>query len=135
MRKWGYGINSIHRTAHIYVDQSSWWVFAIDRAIEWLCGIIPSIRFPKLKMRLKDAEDIEFNDGSVWATWQDWYGDLNQLFHLHVHLPVFYFCQSRIKVKSIEIDYDRAREMLYEGDKKFWDEEAACAGTEAESTQ
>jgi len=135
MRKWGYDINSIHRTAHIYVEESSRWVFAIDRIIEWLCGIIPSIRFAKVRMRVKDAEDIACNDGSEWTTLQDWYGDTSQFFHLHVHIPIFNFCCSRIKCKSIEIDYDRAREMFYESDKKFWDEEAACAGTEAESTQ
>jgi len=128
MRKWSYGINSVDRTAHILVEESSWWVFAIDRTIEWVCGIIPQIRFPKVKIRLKDADDIEFNDGgSKWTTLQDWYGDTNQFFHLHAHLPVFNFCQSRIKVKSIEIDYDRARAMFYESDKKFWDEEAAYA--------
>ena len=127
MRKWSYGVNSVHRTAHILVEESSWWAFAIDRTIEWVCGIIPHIRFPKVKMRLKDAEDIEFNDGIKWATLQDWYGDTNQFFHLHAHLPIFNFCQSRIKVKSIEIDYDRARAMFYESDKKFWDEEAAYA--------
>jgi hypothetical protein len=127
MRKWSYGINSFHRTAHIVVEESPWWVFAIDRTIECLCGIIPQIRLPKVRMRLKDAEEIEFNDGSKWATLQDWYGDTSQFFHLHVHLPIFNFCQSRIKVKSIEIDYDHARAMFYESDKKFWDEVAAYA--------
>ncbi|MBM4446666.1 MAG: hypothetical protein FJ023_04850 [Chloroflexi bacterium] len=127
MRKWGYGINSIHMTAQIHTEESSWWVFALDRTIEWLCGIIPHIRFPKVKMRLKDAEEIEFNDGSKWTTLQDWYGNTSHFFHLHVHLPVFYFCQRRIKFKSIEIDYDRAREMFYESDKKFWDEVVAYA--------
>lgn len=127
MRNWSYGINSIHRTAHILVEESSWWAFAIDRTIEWLCGIIPHIRFPKVKMRLKDAEEIEFNDGNEWTTLHNWYGDINQFFHLYVHMPVFDFCYSRIKCKSIEIDYDRAKEMFYESDKKFWDEEAAYA--------
>ena len=127
MKKWGYGINSFHRTAHIYIEKSSWWVFAIDRTIEWLCGIIPPISFPKVKMRLKDAEDIETNDGSEWTTLQDWYGDISQFSHLRVHMPVFDFCSSKIECKSIEIDYDQAREMFYESDKKFWDEIAAYA--------
>jgi hypothetical protein len=83
--------------------------------------------FLSQKLNPKDAEEIEFNDGSKWATLQDWYGDTSQFFHLHVHLPIFNFCQSRIKFKSIEIDYDRAREMFYESDKKFWDEVVAYA--------
>jgi len=121
MRKWGYGINSFHKTAYIWVEKSSWWVFALDRSIEWFCGIIPHIRFPKIRMKLKDAEDIEINDGTEWTTWQDWYGDLSQYFHCIVHMPIFNYCYSKIKCKSIEIDYDLAKETFYESDKKFWD--------------
>jgi len=99
MRKWGYGINSFHKTAYIWVEESSWWVFALDRTIEWLCGIIPHISFPRIRMKLKDAEDIEFNDGSEWTTWQEWYGDLNQYFHCIVHMPVFNYCYSQDQVQ------------------------------------
>lgn len=30
MRRWGYGINSLHKKAHIHVDDAPWWVFALD---------------------------------------------------------------------------------------------------------
>jgi len=38
-------------------------------------------------------------------------------------MPVFDFCQKRIRCKCIEIDYSRAREMFYEEDRELWDKE------------
>ena len=82
----------------------------------------PSIPLPDAKMRLRDQGDIELNSGHPWTTWKEWYGDLSQLFHCFVHMPVFDFCQRRIKSRIVELDYDKAKEMFYEEDKKFWDE-------------
>jgi len=127
MKSWSYGTNSIYKKANIYLEEAFWWVFAVDRIAEFLCDLIPSIPLPKIKMRLKDREDIEFNGGSNWTTLRDWYGDLSQVFHCFVHMPVFDFCQKRIRCKSIEIGYNRAREMFYEGDKEFWDEEISAS--------
>ena len=123
MKTWSYGINSIYKKASIYLEESSWWVFVLNRSIEFLCDIVPSIPLPKIKIRLKDKEDIEFNGGSKWTTWREWYGDLSQLFHCFVHIPIFDFCQKKIRYKFIEIDYDKAKEIFYEEDKEFWDRE------------
>jgi len=126
MRRWGYGINSYRKLASIHVEEAPWWIFALERSIEFICDIIPSIPFPKVKMRLKDPDDIEFI-GNEWTTWKDWYGNLNQYFHLLVHNPVFYYCQDKIRSKSIDIIYEKAREMFYEFDMKFFDQEAAVS--------
>jgi hypothetical protein len=123
MRKWGYGINSYCKTAHIYVDDAPWWIFALDRSIEFICDIIPSIPFPKVRMRLKDPDDIEFNE-SEWTTWKEWYGDLNQWFHLFAHCLVFEYCRDKMKSESVDITYDKAREMFYNSDRKFFDQQA-----------
>ena len=123
MKSWNYGINSIYKKANIYLEEASWWVFLVDRIVEFLCDLIPPISLPKIKMRLKDREDIEFNGGSDWTTLRDWYGDLRQIFHCFVHIPVFHFCRKRIRCKPIEIDYSSAKEMFYEEDKEFWDKE------------
>jgi len=123
MKSWSYGINSIYKKANIYLEEAPWWAFLIDRIAEFLCDLIPPIPLPKIKMRLKDREDIEFNGGSEWTTLRDWYGHLSQVFHSFVHMPVFDFCQKRIKRKSMETDYNRAKEMFYEGVKELWDKE------------
>ena len=67
--------------------------------------------------------DIDISGGGEWTTWQEWYGDLSQLFHCFVHVPIFDFCQKRTKSKLLEIDYQKAKEMFYEEDKEFWDRE------------
>ena len=126
MKSWGYGINSIYQKAHIYLEDASWWIFLVDRIVEFLCDHIPPISLPKIKMKLKDREDIEFNGGSELTTLREWYGDLNQVFHCFVHMPVFNFCQKRTRCKSIEIGYDKAKEMFYKGDEEFWDIEMQC---------
>lgn len=123
MKSWGYGINSIYKKANIYLEKASWWVFLIDRIAEFLCDLIPPIPLPKIKMKLKDREDIELNGESDCTTLRDWYGDLSQVFHCFVHMPIFDFCQKRIRYKYIEIDYSKAKEMFYEEDKEFWDKE------------
>lgn len=123
MKSWSYGINSIYRKASIYLEEAPWWMFAIDRIAELLCDLIPPFPLPKIKMKLRDKEDIELNGGSEWTTLRDWYGDLSQVFHCFVHLPIFHFCQERIRYKSIKIDFNQAREMFYEGDKELWDKE------------
>ena len=124
MKTWSYGINTIYKKANIYLEEASWWVFALDRTIEFLCDLIPPLSLPKIKIRLKDREDIEFNGRSEWTTWREWHGDLNQLFHCFVHMPIFDFCQKRIRCKFIEIHYDKAKNIFYEEDKKFWDNES-----------
>jgi hypothetical protein len=124
MRRWTYGINSYRRTASIHVDDAPWWVFALDNLIEFICDIIPSIPFPKVKLRLRDPEDIEIN-GSEWTTWKEWYGDLNQYFHLFAHCPVFEYCRDKMKSQSVDITYEKAREMFYDSDRKFFDQQEA----------
>ena len=123
MKTWSYGINSLYRTAFIDLQTGPWWVFVLERAIEWCCDLALAIPLPNIKIRLKDPEDIELNGSDPWTTWKEWYGDLGQLFHSFVHMPVYDFCQRRIESKMVESDYDKVKEMFYEEDKKFWDDE------------
>ncbi len=85
MKTWSYGVNSIYKKVSIYLEEASWWVFVVDRVVEFLCDFMPSVPLPKIEMRLKDKEEIEFNRGSEWTTLRDWYGDLRQVFHCFVH--------------------------------------------------
>ncbi|MBU4374550.1 MAG: hypothetical protein KJ714_08990 [Euryarchaeota archaeon] len=123
MKTWSYGINSLYKTASIDLRTGPWWVFTLERTAELCCDMIPSIPLPDAKKRLRDQEDIELNGGNPWTTRKAWYGDLSQLFHCFVHVPIFDFCQKRIKCKFIELDYDKVKKMFYQEDKRFWDEE------------
>jgi hypothetical protein len=117
MRSWMYGMNSYYKKAAVYLEEAPWWVFAVDRIVEFLCDMTPPIPLPKIQKRLKKRDEIEFNDGNKLTTLRDWYGDLNQLFHCLVYMPIFYFCQKKIKCRSIDMDYDKAREIFYEKPK------------------
>ena len=125
MKTWTYGINSLYKTASIDLQAGPWWAFVLERMVEWCCDCTPDIPLPNVKLRLRGPENIEMNDGHQWTTWKECYGDLSQLFHCFVHMPVFNYCQRWIRSRIVELDYDRAKEMFYEEDKKFWDEEQA----------
>ena len=122
MRNWTYGINSYYRTAHISLETAPLIIFAIERVSEFMCDIIPPIPLPDIKFRLRDKFSIECNDGQEWTTIGEWYGDLNQLFHSVIHVPIFDFCHDRIKTKYIKIDYDNLKKIFYKEDREFFDE-------------
>lgn len=121
MRNWTYGINNYHKTASIYLEIASWHIFVIRRVSEFMCDIFPAIQLPDIKFRLRDRDNIEANEGE-WTTFKEWHGDMQQLFHIYIHMPIFEFCDDRIETKYIEIDYDKCKELFYkEKDKAFWD--------------
>jgi len=123
MKTWSYGINSLYKTASVDLRTGPWLVFALERTAEFCCDILPSIPLPRAKKRLRNQEDIELNGGNPWTTWKEWYGDLSQLFHCFVHIPIFNSCERIVKTRFLELDYDKVKEMFYEEDKRFWDEE------------
>jgi hypothetical protein len=125
MRVWYYGVNVYHKTAQIMVDEAPWYIFLLDRVVGWICGVIPAIPLPKIKMKL-NKEDADFV-GYEFTTWKDWYGDTNQWFYIHIHMPVFHYCNSKGKDYAIPVDYDKLKELFYKADKEFWDNEIKSA--------
>ena len=114
MRRIGYGINSYHKNVHLNVDFAPFWIFALENLIEFICGyLIPPIPLPKIKI-IREGEK---------TTVREYYGDLQQTFHVYVHAPIFKYCYSRMDSKFIELDYEMAKKAFYDKDKKFWDDE------------
>lgn len=123
MKRWGYGINSYHKTAHIFCEVAPFYIFWLEDIVQNICGyFIPAIPFPKIPLRLKDDE-MEDNDGKRWTTWKDWYGDLSQWFCGHVDMPVFNFCTKCQKHYSVGVPYQKLRKSFYEMGKDFFDKE------------
>ncbi|MBA7695997.1 hypothetical protein ES703_104639 [subsurface metagenome] len=123
MKRWGYGINSYHKTATIYCEVAPFYIFWLESIISTICGyLIPAIPFLKIPLRLKDDE-LEWNDGKRWTTWKDWYGDLSQWFHVQVDMTIFDFCNKFQKHYSINVPYHKLRKSFYEMGKDFFDEE------------
>lgn len=119
MRVWCYGVNSYHKTAHIHADDAPWYIFLLDRVVEWICGMIPAIPLPKIKMKL-NKEDAEMVGHNI-TTWKEWYGDIQQWFCLNIHMPVMYFCNEKKKTFIISVNYNKLKKVFYEADKEYWD--------------
>ena len=113
MRKIGYGINSYHKTASIWIEYSSPLVFALKGTFDFICWyLVPPIPLPNFKIT---------REGETY-TIKEYYRNLGELFCLLVHHPILDFCYKRIESRTIDIDYDKAKEAFYDKDKKFWDE-------------
>ena len=119
MKRWGYGINSYHKTAHIFCEIAPFYIFWLEDIVQTICAyLIPAIPFLKVPLRLKDDE-IEWNDGKRWTTYKDWCGDLSQWFCAHIDMPVFNFCTKCQKHYSIDVSYRKLRKSFYEMGKTF----------------
>lgn len=35
MKTWSYGINSYYKTATIWLEEGPWWIFLLDRIVEF----------------------------------------------------------------------------------------------------
>lgn len=124
MRHWGYGINGCSKTAHVYLEESSFLIFWLDRLAWAISELIPPVPFPKIQMRLTHPDDIEFGGGE-WTTWREWYGDLAEWWYVYVQRPVSKWCHRHTKTILFKIPYDTARDFFYEQNKAFWDRKEA----------
>ena len=128
MRDWSYAINSCPqwRKGHVELVSQPWWLSLIDnfnmrvlvRIEVWLFKVPLPNWFPKPR----DPDDPE-----TLYTLKEWSGDLGSVMCVHVTSPLFQWYWHHPRRRSILIDlgYDRVRELFYEDDSDFFDEEAS----------
>jgi len=63
MKSWSYGINSLYKTASIYLETAPWYIFAIRALSDFLCDSVPPITLPNFKLRLKNEDAMDCNEG------------------------------------------------------------------------
>ena len=122
MRRWGYGINSLYKTGSVYLEDIPIWVWVLETFVNWTVCIIPRISFPPIPIRLLMKSSIEWNDGKKWTTLKEWYGSFYGLYWAIIFTPVSEFCWRRTQCDTIEVGYDKLKELFYEENKDFWDE-------------
>jgi len=111
MRKIYYTINGYHKTASIVVEYANPLVFALDKIIGFMCGyLVPAI--PLLPISIE-------REGEK-TTLREYYSNLQDVFHIFVHCPVFEWCDRRVDTRFIEISYDEASKAFRDKDLKFW---------------
>ncbi len=113
MKNWSYGINSLYKTGHVFLEEAPWYVFAIARAVEWTCDHMPAIPLPDRAIKDDDGEE---------TTLKDYYGELNHLWHAKVHDPVFQWAEKQKRMTTIEMSYEKVKELFYKSDSKFFDD-------------
>ena len=136
MKTWSYGINALpeYKYGTLHLLDQPWWLAAIDWVVEhglyYFCcgGPLAHISFPNWFPRARDAERP--ND---LYTLREWYGSLGDFVHLKLTAPMtgWVFERQRPYEVSVEIGYDRLRELFFERDREFFEQhERACAGSE-----
>lgn len=122
MRRWHYGANGYHKTSYIVIDVAPWYVFAIDDLSMRICDFVqrylqipfPNIGRTKIVWTKKDIE---------YCTWKEAWRDFASWFCCNIHMPIFQWCNSKIDMHSIEVDYDTLRRAVYKLDPEYWDED------------
>ncbi len=114
MKNWSYGINSLYKTGYVFLEEAPWYIFAIERGMDWLCDHTPAIPFPAIPIKDCDGEK---------TTLKDYYGDTQQLFCSAIHIPICQWIGNKKQIVFIESSYELLKEKFGEKDKEFFKED------------
>ena len=122
MRTWYISGNALKRYKYgsVDVEEMPWWLFVVDWWADYGCSFIPPIPFPKF-FKITIHED----DGTTYeSTPREYWGDLEQWYCGTVASPLtqWVFRHPKRKSYTVEIGYDKLREIFYESDKKWFDD-------------
>jgi len=136
MKTYYYAINSLYKLGSIHLLEQPWWLFIIEYLNDYSCSFVPPIPFPDIFPAKRDSikgcpncdGDIKkepCKDHDDLYTLQEWYGNLRQWYCGKVCRPIFQWIWKHPKRKeypSIEVGYDKIKELFYESAKKYFDE-------------
>lgn len=119
MKEWGYGLNTFHKTAHVYVEEMPWHLHCLQEICEWFCCHFPNIPFPSWLHYTYTNED---GSKEVY-TWKEWWGGTNAWFHMYIHSPIFDLAYNKGKCKGycLSVDYEALKDIIKEIDKEYYD--------------
>lgn len=111
MRRWYVGFNNYWFTASIFLEETPIGLVFLEWLSMRICDSIPSIKLPRIKFRLKDKKDWDFTDNNDgWTNLRDWYGDISQVWHLFICIPVIDLVFKYTKTGIIDLPFNFARE-------------------------
>jgi hypothetical protein len=118
VKNWSFGTNCFHHSGGVLLEEAPWYIFAIREGSLWVCEHIPSIPLPRIPMKDSDGED---------TTLRDCFGELNQLWHFYVDMPLYGWADSKVKTTWVETGYDAARELFLKGNEEYFREDEEIA--------
>lgn len=95
MKRWFIAHNDYYFTASIHLEEAPWYIFALDNSIPYICDYIPRIPLPKIKI-IKDGEKTNL---------KDYYGTIQDLFHVYICEHISNWCWNKTKIKSFNFPY------------------------------
>ena len=124
MRTWSYSINSLPQFKYgtLHLEEMPWYVSLIETVNDRVCYLIGTylaFDFPNILHHQWDKDDSTYN-GSL----KEWFGGPYAMWHIYICSPIFDWCWKHPKRKSYDFDlgYDAVKKIMYEHDKKFFDE-------------
>jgi len=115
MRNWYVGFNNWWFIGGIHLTKTPMILCFLEWLVSLVCYAMPSIPLPRIKFRLKNKDDwnlIENNRG--WTDLKEWYGDIGQLWHLFVCIPVINLVGRHTKSVNIDLPYEFLKEKFPE---------------------
>jgi len=135
MKTWYYTTNSLSKwqLGSIVVVEQPWYLFVLDWIGDNSCSFIPSIPFPNILPRKRisikgcscEHKEKHCDDHETLYTLKEWYGDFRQFWCGQIATPIMYYVFKHPKRKeyTIEVGYKRIKEIFYEHDKNYFDEQ------------
>jgi len=115
MKNWSYSINSLFNKGELHLEEAPSYAYATEFASEFICDLILDIPLPEIQI---------LDDEGKQTTLREQHGSVGQLWHLKVCIPVCAWAWSKTKSTVVPLGYDKVREIFYEKDQKFFDDEA-----------
>lgn len=111
MRRWFIGFNNYWFTSSVFLEEIPMGLCFLEWLVAWVCYFIPPIKLPKIRFRLRNKEDWDFiGSENGWTDLRAWYGDLSQLWHAFVCIPVTDLVWKYTKMKTINLPFNFTRE-------------------------
>ena len=111
MRRWYVGFNNYWFISTIFLEEVPMGLCFLEWLTALICYAIPSIKLPKIKFKLKDKKDWDFiNNENGYTDLREWYGDLNQLWHAFICIPISDLVNKYSKIKTIDLPFNFAKE-------------------------
>jgi len=102
MRRFAIGTNHYYFTATIYLEEAKWYIFTLEKIMDFICHYMPRIPLPKIKI-IREKENY---------TLRSYYGTIADLFHVYIHMPIFNWCCNKTEAVPINFPYNKLKELF-----------------------
>ena len=127
MKTYSVGINDYWHTGSIHLEEVPTGLYYLESMTMWICDHIPAIPLPKIKFKVRVRDGWDYTDNKDgWTDLNEWYSDIQQVFHIYICTWVTNFVWKHTKVVNIDLPYKFLQEKFpdkFIDLEREWDEE------------